>query len=53
MWEGGFKGWFLVEPKGCFEVSLWKDIRREALQLKEDCKLILGEGDRIRFWEDI
>ena len=25
-------------------MSLWKDIRREALQLKKDCKLILGEG---------
>ena len=34
-------------------MSLWKDIRREALQLKKVCKLILGEGDRIRFWEDI
>ena len=28
-------------------------MRREALQLKQDCKLIVGEGDRIRFWEDI
>ena len=45
--------WFSAKPKGSFEVSLWKDIRREALQLKKDCKLILGEGDRIRFWEDI
>ena len=46
-------GWFSEEPKGSFGVRLWKDNRREALQLKKDCKLILGEGDRIRFWEDI
>ena len=46
-------GWFSAEPKGSFGVSLWKDIRREALQLKKDYKLILSEGDRIRFWEDI
>ena len=45
-------GWFSTEPKGSFRVSLWKDIRREAQQPKKDCKLILGEGDRIRFWED-
>ena len=45
-------GWFLVEPKGSFGVSLWKDIRREAHQLKQDCKLILGDEDHIRFWED-
>ena len=44
--------WFSTEPKGGFGVSLWKDIRREAQQLKQDCKLILGDEDRIRFWED-
>ena len=33
-------------------MSLWKDIRREAQQLKQDCKLIMGDGDCIRFWED-
>ena len=38
-------GWFSEKPKGSFGVSLWKDIRREALQLKKDCKLMLGEGE--------
>ena len=33
-------------------MGLWKDIRREAQQLKQDCKLMLGDGGRIRFWED-
>ena len=34
-------------------MSLWKDIRRETQQLKQDCKFILGDEGRIRFWEDV
>ena len=45
-------GWFSVEPRGSFGVGLWKDIRKEAQQLKQKCKLMLGDGGRIRFWED-
>ena len=45
-------GWCSAEPKGSFGVSIWKDIRREAHQLKQDCQLVLGDGDRFRFWED-
>ena len=45
-------GWFSAKPKGSFGVGLWKDIIREAQQLKQDCKLMLGDGGRIRFWED-
>ena len=45
-------GWFSMEPNGSFGVGLWKDIKREAQQLKQDCKLMLGDGGRIRFWED-
>ena len=45
-------GWFSAEPKGSFGVGLWKDIIREAQQLKQDCKLMLGDGGRIRFRED-
>ena len=41
-----------MEPKGSFGVGLWKDIRREAQQLKQDCNLMLSDGGRIRFWED-
>ena len=33
-------------------MGLCKDIRREAQQLKQDCKLMLGDGGRIIFWED-
>ena len=41
-----------MEPRGSFWVGLWKDIRKEAQQLKQKCKLMLGDGSRIRFWED-
>ena len=33
-------------------MRLWKDIKREDQQMKHDCKLVLGNGGRIRFWED-
>ena len=33
-------------------MAVWKDIRREAQQLKKDYKFILGDEGRIRFWED-
>ena len=45
-------GWFSMEPRGSFGVGLWKDIRREAQQMKQDFKLMLGDGGPIRFWED-
>ena len=45
-------GWFSLEPKGSFGVGLWKDIKSEAQQLKQECIFILGDGERIRFWED-
>ena len=45
-------GWFSKVPKGRFGVGVWKDIRREAQQLKQDYRFILGNGGWIRFWED-
>ena len=33
-------------------MGLWKDIRSEAQQLKQECTFILGDGEPIRFWED-
>ena len=36
--------WFSKEPKGSFRVGLWKDIRKEGQQMKQDCKLVLGNG---------
>ena len=34
--------WFLEEPKGSFGVELCKDIRKEGQEMKQDCKLVLG-----------
>ena len=45
-------GWFSMELRGSFGVGLWKDIRKEAQQLKQKCKIMLGDGSCIRFWED-
>ena len=33
-------------------LGLRKDVRKDAQQLKQKCKLMLGDGGRIRFWED-
>ena len=41
-----------MEPRGSFGMGLWKDIRKEAQQLKQNCNLMLGDGGCIRFWED-
>ena len=34
-------------------MGLWKAISKEASQLKQNCELVLRDGKRIRFWEDI
>ena len=47
--EGGS---FSMEPRGSYGVGLWKDIRKEVQQLKQDHKLMLGDGGRIRFRKD-
>ena len=33
-------------------MGLWKDISRETKQLKHDCCFVLGDGSKVRFWED-
>ena len=33
-------------------MSLWKAISKETGQLKQNCELVLGDGKRIKFWED-
>ena len=42
-------GWFSMEPRGVLGWGLWKDILKEAQQLNQDCNLILGNEERIRF----
>lgn len=33
-------------------MGLWKDIKKEACTLKQNCELCLENGMKIRFWED-
>ena len=46
-------GWFSRIPRGNAGLGLWKGINAEAAKLKQDCVFELGEGKRIRFWEDV
>ena len=45
-------GWFTSFPRGSFGVGLWKTIAKGSNQLKKDCVFKLGDGRKIRFWED-
>ena len=45
-------GWFTPYPRGSYGVGLWKSIAKETDQLKKDCVFKLGDGRKIRFWED-
>ena len=33
-------------------MGLWKEISKETIQLKQNCTFELGDGCRVRFWED-
>ena len=46
-------GWFSKIPRGNAGLGLWKGINAKAAKLKQDCAFYLGEGKRIRFWEDV
>ena len=46
-------GWFSRTPRGNARTSLWKGINAEATKLKQDFVFELGEGKRIRLWEDV
>ena len=45
-------GWFSKIPRGSYGVCLWKEISKEAMQLKQDCSFDLGDGCKVGFWED-
>ena len=38
------RGWFSNSPKGSYGVGLWKEINKEATQLKNHCFLKSGMG---------
>ena len=44
--------WFLKTPRGNYGTGLWKAITKEAAQMKQYCSFDLGDGPRVRFWED-
>ena len=45
-------GCFPSNPKGCHGVGLWKEICKEALFLRNHCSVKIGDGSKVRFWED-
>ena len=45
-------GWFTPYPTGSYGVGLWKSIAKETEQFNKDCVFKLGNGRKIRFWED-
>jgi hypothetical protein len=45
--------WCSLKPPGSHGVGLWKNIRKGWSLLCSHTKLILGNGSRIRFWDDV
>ena len=46
-------GWFSNIPRGSYGIGLWKDIRKEAMQLLQNCSLEIGHGRKVRFLENV
>ena len=46
-------GWFTKEPRGSFRVGLWKDISNATRKLKQEGYFDIGDGSRVKFWEDL
>ena len=44
--------WFTSEARGNLGGSLWKAISIEVLLVRQNCTFVLGDGSRIRLWED-
>ena len=44
--------WFPKGVRGSYGVSTWKEILKEAPQLKVNSSFKVGKGDQVRFWED-
>ena len=37
---------------GAYGVGMWKNINKEAAVFKQFCNFAVGDGRRVRFWED-
>jgi hypothetical protein len=46
-------GWCSLDPPGSHKVGLWKNIKKGWSLLCSHTRLILGNGSRIRFWDDV
>lgn len=46
-------GWFTKAMRGIYGVSLWKDINKEASHFTLNNSLVIGDGSRVKFWEDV
>ena len=45
-------GWFPSTSKGYHGVGLWKEISKESMLLRHHCSVKIGDGSKVRFWED-
>jgi hypothetical protein len=46
-------GWCSRVPSGPHGVGLWKNIRRGWSELCRHTRFVLGNGTKIRFWDDV
>jgi len=46
-------GWCSLDPHGSHGVGLWKNIRKGWSLFNSHTRFILGNGSRIRFWDDV
>jgi hypothetical protein len=46
-------GWCSLHPHGSHGVGLWKNIRKGWSLFSSHSRFILGNGSRIRFWDDV
>ena len=45
----GDGGWFSNCPKGSYGVGLWKHIRKEVVQMQNQCYFVVGDGKKDLF----
>ena len=53
MWKKVITLKYHIEPRGSFGVGLWKDVSNATRKLKQDYYFDLGDGSRVKFWEDM
>ena len=46
-------GWFSNCPKGSYGVGIWKHIRKEAVQMQNQCYLLLGMAKGLVFGKNL